>query len=409
MAALRVLHVAPYFEHAWAYGGIPRVVAAQAHALSAAGHRVTVATTDAHTEAGRLGHDGRAGEAGPGSRYTPRIVRTTDGIDVHVFPNASDSAAYRWQFFTPLGFARFLRGRARDFDVAHLHACHNLLTALAATHLRRAGVPFVVQPNGTAGRIERRQAAKAVFDRVFARDVIPGASGLIAVTDWERRQFERDGAAVSRIHVVPNPLAPMPDGYAPERGGFREALGLSASPLVAYLGMLTPRKHPDILARAVAELGRQDVQLVFAGNDRGVLERTRKLVHRLGLGPRTRFTGLIPGPARYAALADADVVVYPSRDEAFGLVPLEALQAGTPVIVCDDAGCGEVVRAVGGGLLVQPGDASALAAATATILDDLPQWKAKAARAGADASRRFHPDVVASRLEAIYRAIVRER
>ena len=337
MAALRVLHVAPYFEHAWAYGGIPRVVAAQAHALAAAGHRVTVATTDACSEEGRLGRVGQADQPRPVSRSSPRVDRTTDGIDVHVFPNAFNSAAYRWQFFSPLGFTRFLRGRARGFDVAHLHACHNLLTALAATHLRRAGVPYVVQPNGTAARIERRQAAKAVFDRMFARDVIPGAAALVAVTDWERRQLERDGAGGSRVHVVPNPLAPVPDGYAPERGGFRKALGLSASPLVAYLGMLTPRKHPDILARAVAELGRQDVQLVFAGNDRGVLDRTRRLVHKLGLGPRTRFTGLIPGPARYAALADADVVVYHSRDEAFGLVPLESLQAGTPVIVCDDA------------------------------------------------------------------------
>lgn len=403
MTALRILHVAPYFERAWAYGGIPRVVAAQAHALASAGHRVAVATTDAHTEAARLDRAEADAPARPEGRTGARHERTADGIDVHVFPNASNAAAYRWQFFSPVGFARFVREHARDFDVAHLHACHNLLTALAAKHLTRARVPYVVQPNGTAGRIERRRAAKAAFDRIFARGVLPGAASVVAVSEWERGQLEHAGTDGARIHVVPNPLEPMPEGFARERGGFRKAQGFSASPLVVYLGALTPRKHTDVLARAVAELGRQDVQLVFAGNDRGALQRTQRVVRRLGLEARTKFSGLIAGPARYAALADADVVVYPSRDEAFGLVPLEALQAGTPVVVCDDAGCGEVVRAVGGGLLVRPGDASALAAATARILDDLPKWRERARRAGAEASRRFHPDSVASRLETIYR------
>ncbi len=320
--------------------------------------------------------------------------------------------------FFPLAFARFVRRHARDFDVAHLHACHNLLTALAAKHLRSAGVPYVVQPNGTAPRIERRRAAKAAFDLLFARGVLPNAAALVAVTEWERRQLTdilrgsgpRDqrpaGSRSPDVRVIPNPLAPMPACELPERGTFRRRYGLSESPLVTYLGMLSPRKQPDVLARAVAELGRQDVQLVFAGNDRGVGRRTRTVVRRLGLESRTRFTGLVTGPSRYAALADADVVVYPSRDEVFGLVPLEALQAGTPVIVCNDAGCGEIVSSLGGGLLVPPGDAAALATAIARILDDLPRWRAKAARAGAEAGRRFHPDVVAAQLEEVYRGAI---
>jgi glycosyltransferase involved in cell wall biosynthesis len=89
-------------------------------------------------------------------------------------------------------------------------------------------------------------------------------------------------------------------------------------------------------------------------------------------------------------------------------VPLEALQAGTPVIVCNDSGCGEIISGINGGLLVPPGDAAALSAAIAAMLADLPRWRAGAAQAGAEAARRFHPDVVAAQLETIYReAIVR--
>jgi glycosyltransferase involved in cell wall biosynthesis len=170
--------------------------------------------------------------------------------------------------------------------------------------------------------------------------------------------------------------------------------------------MLSPRKQPEVLARATAELNRPDVQLVFAGNDMGAGRRTRDAVRRLGLDARTRFTGLVAGPARYVALSAADIVVYPSHDEAFGLVPLEALQCGTPVIVSDDSGCGEIIGAIGGGMLVPQGDPQALATAISAMLDDLPAWREKAEAAGTEASRRFQPDLVAARLEEVYREAI---
>jgi glycosyltransferase involved in cell wall biosynthesis len=435
MGALRILHVAPYFEHAWAYGGIPRVVSAQAHALAAAGQQVTVATTDARD--GKTRTSAAGGEAS--RRLAPRRERTADGIDVLVFPNLSNAAAYRWQFYTPRGFAGWLGAHARDFDVAHLHACHNLLTAGAAKHLHRAGVPYVVQPNGTARRIERRRAAKWVFDTLFERDALRNAARIIAVSGSERRQIQElayPGAKAPGLRqhetpglrqhetpglrqhetpglhqyadpeLVPNPLAPLPSCCMPERGRFRERLGLTNGPLLMYLGTLSPRKQPGMLARAAAALARPDVQLVFAGNDMGEERTVRRLVRRLGLEPRTRFTGLLTGPSRYAALAAADVVVYPSYGEVFGLVPLEALQAGTPVIVSNDNGCGEIIGEIGGGLLVAPGNPALLAAAVGKILDSLPRWRAAAVQAGAEASRRFHSDVVAARLEEVYREVI---
>ena len=417
MAALRILHVAPYFEQAWAYGGIPRVVSAQAHALAAAGHRVTVATTDVRDAKSRV-------PPAPGGtttgRSTPRAERTADGVDVLVFPNVSNAAAYRLQLYMPRGFAGWMRAHAGGFDVAHLHACRNLLTARGATILRRAGVPYVAQPNGTARRIERRLAAKAVFDAFFGDDMMAHAARVIAVSGSERRQLQEflsPGAPFdSRVEaalaqgreapaLVPNPLAPLPSCCMPERGWLRERLGLTDAPILMYFGTLSPRKQPGMLARAAA-LGRADVQLVFAGNDMGEERAVRSLVQRLGLEPRTRFTGLLTGPSRYAALAAADVVVYPSYGEVFGLVPLEALQAGTPVIVSNDSGCGEIVDELGGGLLVAPGHPALLAAALDTILGDLPRWRAAAARAGAEASRRFHPAAVAARLEEVYRTIL---
>jgi glycosyltransferase involved in cell wall biosynthesis len=96
------------------------------------------------------------------------------------------------------------------------------------------------------------------------------------------------------------------------------------------------------------------------------------------------------------------VLVYPSHDEIFGLVPLEALLCGTPVVVCDDCGCGEVIRTTGGGLIVPVGEPRALADAVDAILAHERVWRARAAEAAVIARQLFGADVVARQLERLY-------
>ena len=147
MRTLRILHVVPYYEQAWAYGGIPRLATTITRALARRGHAVTVCTTDVRDSRTRAS----------------RTSLNEAGVDVRMFRNASNAVAYHFQFFTPVGLRHFLRKAAGSFDIAHLHACHNLPVVIAAWELTRAGVPYVVSPNGTAPAIERRIKAKRLF------------------------------------------------------------------------------------------------------------------------------------------------------------------------------------------------------------------------------------------------------
>ena len=388
MQSLRILHVTPYFADAWAYGGIPRLAHAMTRGLARRGHHVTVCTTDACDATTRL---------------PPRSVCCTpDGVEVQMFPNLSNRLAYRFQFFLPRGLDRYARRYAATFDVAHLHACHNLPGVIAARRLRGAGVPYVVQPNGTAPRIERRKAAKAVFDLIAGRQVIDGARRVIAVTDAETRQLRHVGVDAGRIHVIPNPVDLQEFAPPIAHGRFRARFNLGTQPLVLYLGTLTPRKRLDVLAEAFARLGRADCALVIAGNDMGSDSSTRSLVRRLGIHDQTTFTGLLRGGERVEALADATVVVYPSQDEIFGLVPLEALLCGTPAIVADDSGCGEVAAITGGSTIVPVGDVEAVTRAIAAVLANPGAAKARACHAAARVRRLYGEDVVCEQLESLY-------
>lgn len=399
---MRILHVTPYYAGAWAYGGIPRLAAALARGVARRGHAVTVCTTDACDRAARLG-------VAPGSVAARRAwpaFREPDGVDLRVFPNLSNALAYHLQLFVPQGLGAYLRAHAHSFDVAHLHAYRNLPGVMAARHLRRAGVPYVLAPNGTAPRIERRRLAKRVFDLTLGRDVLSGAAGVVAVSEAERGQLRALGVRAASISVVPNPidLSEFEDPIPP--GSFRARFGIDAPRVVLFLGKLTPRKRVDLVLRALAALRRPDTCLAIVGNDMGAGGSLRRLAVKLGLGARTRFTGLLAGRARLEALTDADVVVYPGEHEVFGLVPLEAILCGTPVVVADDSGCGEVVGRTGGGRVVRQGDPAALADAMADMLDGPTLWRDAAREAATRVRALCGADEVAARMEELYRQVL---
>ncbi len=384
---MRILHVTPYAGDAWAYGGIPRIVHVLARGLARRGHYLTVCTTDACDAGTRL--------------RTPSAP--DPNVDLRIFENLSNTLAYRLQLFAPRGLSAFLRASAGTFDVAHLHAWRNAPGAIAAHHLARAGVPYLVAPNGTAALVERRRLAKRLYDRALGRRQLARAARVQAVSEAERRQLIAMGVPDGRLRVVPNPID-LDEFRRPLDGAsFRARLGIGGSErLVLYLGTLMRRKRVDVLIRAFAGLDRGDARLVIAGNDMGAGREARALVRASGLGPRVVFTGLLRGTERLAALAAADVVVYPSEHEVFGLVALESLMAGTPVIVADDSGCGELVRAVGGGPVVPVGDADALARAMQAVLDEAERWRLRIPLAQDRIRQAYAADVVCAALEAVY-------
>jgi glycosyltransferase involved in cell wall biosynthesis len=382
MACLRLLHVTPYYASAWAYGGIPRAAAALCCALASLGHDVTVATTDvcdAHTR----------------TAAEPALdVRS--GVCVRTFPNRSNRLAYHLQVFTPIGLRAWLAREVPRFDAVHVHAHRHALEAQAAAACARAGVPFILTPNGTAPRLERRLFAKWMFDKVLGERVLRRAAFITAVSHAERRQLHALGVPDTLIRLLPNSVDLSEFEARPA-----STPGERRPPRVLFLGKLTPRKGVDVLLQAFAQL-RLDARLAIAGNDMGEERKLRGLVRRLDLGARVDWLGLLRAQARLAALADADVVAYPSRDEVFGIVALEALLCGTPVIVSDDNGCGEIVGRLGGGMAVPYGDANALARGIEAILQAPAEWRHQAARAAERVRREYASNRVAVAAEDLY-------
>ena len=372
---MRVLHVTPCYPPTWAYGGIPRVVYALARAQVKLGANVRVWSTDAFDATRRSG--------------VPAL-RTEHGIEVVVSRLASNRLAWQQQLYVPLG-APPLEG----VDVVHLHGHRNLLNYRTFRHARRMGIPVVMTPHGTAPRIERRQWSKWAWDLMFDGKLPVQADRVVAVSKAEIRQLLSVGVPSDRICRIPNPLHVEEFDDLPPRGSFRTRHAIRG-PLVAYLGQITPRKGVHHLVEAFAGGALGDATLVVAGAARGIA---------LPGAPGVLYTGTLEGPDRLSLLVDADVLVYPSSDEVFGLVPMEGLLCGAPVIVGGDCGCGELIAEAGAGLLTTHGDVPELRRHIAGLLRDRELANRMVARGRAYVAEHLDPSRVARSYLGVYRQV----
>jgi glycosyltransferase involved in cell wall biosynthesis len=292
--------------------------------------------------------------------------RDLDGVEVFVSPNRSNRLAYEHQLFLPQGGEGILEAlhAERPVDLLHLHGHRHLLNNVAVAFARRHGLPYVFTPNGTLPRHERKVGVKRVWDWLFADAVPRGASRIIAVSRAELGQLRRAGLPPERARQIPNGLSLEEFEELPAPGTFKARWGVKG-PMVAYLGQISPRKGVDHLVAAFGGGAIPGATLVIGGNDMGGLAQAKAHDH-----DGVIFTGLLEGPERLALLVDADVLVYPSTDEVFGLVPFEGLLCGAPVIVGGDCGCGELIAEAGAGLLVRHSDVEGLRERVKALLND---------------------------------------
>jgi phosphatidylinositol alpha-mannosyltransferase len=214
-----------------------------------------------------------------------------------------------------------------------------------------------------------------------------------------------EAAAEFAAPVVDADIEIVPNGIDVERWSRAEpADDLPNGRRLLWAGRLDPQKGFRIAVSAFARLANELDDLVFVvagdGRDRDALDVLPPAVRA-----RVLMLGAVPnvGLPRYHAACD--VFVAPATGhESFGVVLVEALAAGLPVVATDIPGYREVIRDGVDGLLVPPGDDEAVASAIARVVRE-PNLAAKLSSAGRERARRFAWDVVSPRIEAVYERV----
>ncbi|MBV9697328.1 MAG: glycosyltransferase [Gammaproteobacteria bacterium] len=241
--------------------------------------------------------------------------------------------------------------------------------------------------------------------RALTRAQCADVHALIAPSEPMRAVLQGYGVRTP-IHVLPTGL-PADRFRAGDGAGFRARAGIPAQrPLVTYVGRVAHEKNIGFLVRMFARVQASvpEALLVIAGEG-PAREAVRAQVARLGLGERVHFAGYLE---RDGALLDcyaaADVFVFASRTETQGLVLLEALAQGTPVVSTAELGTRSILTPDSGALVV-PEDETAFAAAVVRVLSDAGLREGLATRARAHA-RRWSSARMAGELRELYAQLI---
>ncbi|KYC38713.1 glycoside hydrolase [Scytonema hofmannii PCC 7110] len=245
--------------------------------------------------------------------------------------------------------------------------------------------------------------------------VLETAERIVATSPQEKEHMQTLVSTKGNIDIIPCGTDIQRFGCV-DRQTARAALGIDPeAKLVLYVGRFDPRKGIETLVRAVGQSqfrSSDKLQLIIGGGSRpghsdGIeRDRIESIVAELGMGDFTTFPGRLSQeilPYYYAA---ANVCVVPSHYEPFGLVAIEAMASGTPVVASDVGGLQFTVIPEETGLLATPQDATAFSAAIDQILSN-PQLGDQWGQGGRRrVENKFSWDGVASQLDRLYTQIV---
>lgn len=237
----------------------------------------------------------------------------------------------------------------------------------------------------------------------LARDAeLRRAAHVLCPSAYLRELAVSWGVPPERVSVLPNAAPPPTD--LPDRGELKRRLGLDGAAL-AFAGRLTAQKSLELAVRAVAEAAGVELVIAGEGPDREPLER---LSRELGIADRVRFLGAQPRERVLELFRAADAAILSSSWENFPHTVVEALSVGTPVLATRTGGVAEVVRDGENGLLVEPGDVSALAAAVRRYFED-EALRSRLRAAAAPSVADYAPERVLARLEHVLEEVASRR
>ncbi|MGO0123366.1 glycosyltransferase [Desulfothermobacter acidiphilus] len=320
------------------------------------------------------------------------------GMEVKVLPMASKF---------DLRVARRLRQilETGDYDLLHTHGVRaNFLGRLAAWSW----------PGPVVTTVHSRllQDYPSWWDReinlLIERCTQSRTDRFIAVSRFLAEDLRRGGVAPDKISVVYNGIEFSSLAGSPGCN-FRSQWNIPPdAPLVATVGRLHPVKGQRYFLEAAVEVRRRFPEARFAVIGAGPeQEELLRLAHRLQLEDRVVFTGFLPEVT--SCYPELDLLVLASLMEGFGLVVLEALALGVPVVATQVGGLPEIVQDGETGLLVPPADPIALAQAMIWMLGNREEARAMAARGREMVRGRFSAGRMAADTLAVYRRALGER
>jgi len=290
--------------------------------------------------------------------------------------------------------------RTHKLQVMHVH--YAIPFAAAAINARQIAAELGLKVVTTLHGTDITLVGSSPSFKPVTQWSIEQSDAVTAVSRYLRDETYRQLPVNKEIEVVHNFIDPdrhdvrIPS-CIPEKTSERQVT-------LMHISNFRPLKRTDDVVRIFSRVRETlDARLVLVG-DGPEYGRTRELVEKLGLADHVRYVGVVDGVA--PLLAAADVLLLPSETESFGLVALEAMASGVPVVASDVGGLPEVVEHGVTGYLAPVGDVDAMAGYCVRLLADSEDGRKVGEAARRRASEKFDYRSIIPQYERIYERLL---
>jgi len=277
-----------------------------------------------------------------GRKYTEFYEKKFSNFEIFRFHSFIRFKEYR----ISLEMLPFMIQHEKEIDIIHSHALRSYPEDLGVILSLTKKKPFIISAHGgiSINWDYRDKIPKMISDISIGKIKKLIKPHYIAVTKMEIPLIKKLGADDDHVHFIPHGV--NIDIFKPvDSSNLKKSLGVEGSKIILYVGRIAKGKGVDKLVKILADLRKEkiDVKLVIVGNDAGYLSIVKLLINNLDLNEHIRLVGFVNkiDLAKYYSMAD--LVVYPSRQEIFGLVLVEAMACGKPVIGSDIMGPSEII------------------------------------------------------------------
>ena len=379
---LNIAQVTPYYHPS--SGGVEVVVRYISEELARRGHRVRVLTA-------RRIHKG----------YPPVSLKDAEvlnGVQINRFRTYGTIGHHS---FFPGSMRELLRGH---YDIVHSHCYRHPHGELVSVLGRLKGCPTILHVHGG---LFPSSPVKGLFYRIYdllaAWHILNRFTHYIALTNDAKRALQERGAVISCITVIPNTVAAECFENV-STDDFCHRYGLTGRRVILFLGSLHPLKRPDLLIPVLSKVVSKvpEAFLLYAGPDAGEFVKVDKLAKELKMEGHMKWVGPLQGTEKQQALEVCEFLILPSDSEPFGIVMLEAMAHGKPVIATATEGARAIIEHNVTGIIAGCGSVDEMADGVLRLLRQPDLSREMGEKARKMVSEKYTIQGVADQVEALY-------
>ncbi len=380
---MRVLHVIPSISPK--RGGPSAALFPMIAALQGTGIECGVLTTN---------------DDGPGnSDLNTGQWQDLGGISVLAFPRKLLGRRWFDEHIVAPQAIRWLNQQGREWDLLHVHAVFSYLSTRAMSWARKHDHPYISRPLGQLCHwpLQQKPLRKRAYLGLVEKRNLKGASRVHFTSQQESDECLAAGIVVEGM-VVPHGIN-MPKDRMGEADSKANALS------VVFLSRLDPKKGIERLIQGFvsADPERLNANLTIAGS--GDSHYVESLKAQASGQDSIEFVGWVEGEAKHRLLRGADLFVLPSYSENFGVVVLEAMSSGIPVLLTPEVALSQHVKDAGAGLVID-GSVQSITAGITQLAGDKKLRQSMGQAGRSLAQNKFSWDAVAAALKQHYQEIL---